>query len=296
MTTKLDQLHAQKRELVEETNLLQAEYDEYLAYYQPQIDEMAHEADKLAEEFKRLIHEAADAYASDDGALAKELSNERKAKQARCEELNASVNELRQTLASMHTALRTAQAHLNWVLKEIDQITKNSPTRHLKLTGFRQAHGVTPGIVQEELGVLPGGILEKIEAVNYIHEVARDGAVGRTANKGQNPDKTKIYLYVNFSSFDEAKLEKDYRDTIVHEAGHVLFDWVMSSVQRWEWGKLYNQTLRDGSDFITEYAAQSMREDFGECFMKYIRDPAKLRKHDMVRYTFIDKVYKEINS
>ncbi len=69
----------------------------------------------------------------------------------------------------------------------------------------------------------------------------------------------------------------------------------MNSVQRWEWGKLYNQTLRDNGDFITEYAGQSMREDFGECFMKYMHEATVLREHDMVRYTFIDKVYKELS-
>ncbi len=297
MTTQLEELHEYKRQFIELVEKSRANYDRRVAKNQPQIDELSRQADELAVVFKRLVKEAAEAYAADDGELAKVLSDERKAKQAECEALNQRANRLRQELARDYESLQRVQSYLAMVLKDIERLTaETSPSRHVKLAGFQQARGVTPEIVRQELDPLPPRLLEKIVSVTYIDEVARDGAVGRTANKAQNPDQTKVYLYINLFSVEESELKESYRDTIVHEAGHVLFDWVMNSVQRWEWGKLYNQTLRDGESFITEYAGQSMREDFGECFMKYIRYPTELRRNYMARYTFIDKVYKEINT
>jgi len=69
----------------------------------------------------------------------------------------------------------------------------------------------------------------------------------------------------------------------------------MTLMQQLKWGNMFAETLRNGDEYITEYAAISKREDFGECFRFYQLRQATLVKEQPERYTFINEVYKEVS-
>ena len=237
----IDELKARRRKLPAEIQRLQARYDAMAKSHLPRIEQLSRDADRLAEIFKPLVQQAVDTYASGDRAGAKAISNERKAKQAECEALNEQANALRTELAAAREALQVAQDEETVIDVRIKSFER---LRHISLGNFSEAYGVNAMMVCKELSVLPARMLRHILAVNYVHQTMPDYAVGRTGSREHNPERTPITLYVNASSYEPARLEEDYRHTIVHEAGHVLFDWVMTNQQRQRWGELFTQTLR----------------------------------------------------
>jgi hypothetical protein len=295
LPSRFDQLHANKLQLEEGIAQAEARLADISVRYPQNIKQLQAQADVLAKEFKALIPQAADAYASGAGAAAKSISNERKAKQAQCEALNAQAAALRQNLADLRGWLKERRRELQQVTEVVATQLRNDTTKNIHVAGFSRAYGVSQWVVREELGVLPQAVLARIKSVSYIGELQSDGAVGRTGNKADYPEQTVINLYINPSSFKKEILEEGYRQTIIHEAGHVLFDWVMTTEQRWKWGELYKQTLMNkGGAFVSDYARKSLREDFGECFALFVHNPKKLHKRDNARYTFIKNIYEEI--
>ena len=76
---------------------------------------------------------------------------------------------------------------------------------------------------------------------------------------------------------------------------HVLFDRVLSSAQRLEWGEMYIRILTTvGGKWISGDARKSKREDFAESFRLYRLTPSRLQEIDPERYTFLDEIHKEI--
>lgn len=289
----LDQLYDRKRELLDRVRMLEARSRELRATNPARIRELSQEADRLAAIFRPLYQQSQAAYADGEGALAKELSDQAKPVEAQCRALNAQVQALRKEMDDVRDAIIAAKQQigaLNGKIQRYDRL------RHIAVDGFEQAHYVSASIVGEELSILPARLLRHIKRVTYAPRFGPKGDVGLTANKEENPEQTTITLYLDLTSIERTKLEASYRHTIVHEAGHVLFDWVMSASQRFAWGVLYNNTLSEGGKFITEYAARSRGEDFGECFHTYIHNPRKLWDYDQERYTFIDTIYKEVNA
>ena len=289
----LDQLYDRKRELLDRVRMLEEHQRNLRATNPPRIRELSQEADRLATIFRPLLQQSQEAYAAGDGAMAKELSIQGREIEAQCKALNAQVSALRKEMDDVRDAIIAAKqeiAALN------DKIQRYDRLRHIAVDGFEQAHVVSAQMVGEELSVLPARLLRHIKRVTYAPGFGPKGDVGLTANKEENPEQTTITLFLDLSSIERTRLEASYRHTIVHEAGHVLFDWVMSATQRFAWGVFYNNTLSEGGKFITSYAARSRGEDFGECFHTYIHNPRKLLEYDEQRYNFIDAIYKEVNA
>lgn len=106
---------------------LEAEYQHLVAELDPLIVELSISADSLAVEFKRLVREAAEAYASGQKELASALASERRARQAECEGLNAQANAHRQTLASKLGELRRQREVERGLRREL--VTRRQPRR-----------------------------------------------------------------------------------------------------------------------------------------------------------------------
>jgi outer membrane murein-binding lipoprotein Lpp len=301
----LDQLHDDKRTLIDKVRELEENLVRIRATNIPLIRQTSKEADRLATVFRDLYSQSDTARMADDIETANQLSSEGKSTEAECRRLNAQVNAWRKEIRDAEEAIiqaKQAIAKVNGRIKSYERVLQ------ITIDGFEQAHGVSAEIVREELSVLPMSILQHIKRVRYEHQAFRTGEVGRTARKEENPDQTTISLFVDstyFKHWDKAKLEESYRHSIIHEAGHVFFDWVLKDEERTEWGELYLDTKRRGGKFITENAEVSKREDFGECFHVYIHDPLALREYDegsgalvkngQGRYTFIERIYKEVS-
>lgn len=98
MGKTFDELFDEAYELVQRANELTAERIKIRqkvlnvrADCQSDIDDLKEKANSLAQEFKRLFRESQDAYSNGQGALAKSLALDGKAKQSKCEDLNRQV-------------------------------------------------------------------------------------------------------------------------------------------------------------------------------------------------------------
>ncbi len=84
----------------------QLELDELRGNLKPQIDHLKSEVDELAGEFRVLFANASEAYDNDEKALAKSLSQQGRAKQSQCQELNDIITQKAVKVSAMKTDLR----------------------------------------------------------------------------------------------------------------------------------------------------------------------------------------------
>ncbi len=255
---------------------------------------------------------AAAAASEENRGLAAGLAAQGRGYQNQAQGLNAQANGLRGQLKGALSELRSMQNQLKDLNAQINQLkaakaeagrraaiaraerVAANRIRHIKVRGFAEARGVDSAMVRQILSELPDKLLAEIGSVTYINEFGHGGAAGRTVAKPNIPEKGQIYLYEVFE-YELAARQEQYRETLTHEAGHVLFERLASGVQRFEWGNFFNRTLRDGEEYVSPYAATSLREDFAESFMVYRLDPSELYKEFRSRYDFIDRLYKEIS-
>ena len=290
----IDQLDAQKAALLERIKALEERHRELKATNRQRIAALTKEADRLAAIFRPMVQQSNEAYAAGQKEEAHEIAVERQRITAQSDALNKQANDLRDELANMPSVIAAARQELAALNA---RLTRLKPLRHIAIDGFEQARGVSAQVVTEELLPLAPRLLRHIKRVTYEDKGQKDFAVGRTGSKAENPEQTTITLYPTFLAIglEAMELEKEYRDTIVHEVGHVLFEWILTPPQRFEWGELYNNTRRKGGRFLNEKAGESLREDFGECFNEYIHRPANLLEYDEERYNLIDTAYKEVS-
>ncbi len=292
-TRPIDELDARRAVIVEDIAAMQTRLREASGTSPADIAKIRKEADRLAAIFKSMIEQSNDAYASGQKELAHEIAVRRKRIHDECKALNAQANALRDEPTTLPKAIAEAEQEL----ADLDgQLAQLEPIRHIAITDFGERYGVNARLVSEELAKLPPRVTRYIREVTYVLQLQGDRTVGRTAKKTENPEQTVITLYPTLGSLITEELEVLYRETVTHEGGHVLFDWIMTPGQRFTWGEFYLKARREGriSAFITERAADSRGEDFGECFMMYVHKPQWLLWKDEQRYNFIDNIYKEI--
>lgn len=148
-------------------------------------------------------------------------------------------------------------------------------------------------MVREELAKLKPGLVNWIEGVTYVHQFGHGLAIGRNTAKPKIPIKDQITLFDTFE-YELDERQRTYRESIVHEAGHSLFAHFASDEQRFAWGRMFIQTMRDGGEFITPYAGTGLMEDFADSFMVYRTEPDTLYTEFRERYDFINSQYKEV--
>lgn len=95
---------------------------------------------------------------------------------------------------------------------------------------------------------------------------------------GENP--ITIYRQEPQGSFDRAQMEQ----TIAHEIGHN----VHLNLPKWhEWRRVSTADLYAGRDRVSDYAWNSMEDDFAESYAAYILDPEHLQDVSPAKYAFM---------
>ena len=198
----------------------------------------------------------------------------------------AALSEARSSLRQLDTQIKT--------LKAQQRLMRHPQLRHIKFRGFDNARGISELMIREILSELPPRLTAEIGNIHYVHKFREDMALGLTSQHLRPGDKAHITLFDSFT-FELEEREIEYKDTVIHEVGHVMFGWLMSLQQQLAWGMLYLDTLRSGEDFVTDYAALSKREDHAESFRIYQTNLSKLYAKHRERYDIIDELYKEIS-
>ena len=306
MTDELTKLVQQRDALQAQINSMQVEYDSERATVQGEIAAARASADSVAAAMRDAFSAASAAYAAEEGAAAAAMASQGRALLAQCQALNAQVAQLGQQLSQQREALQEARSQLRDLnerikakRKEVQEQRKaalesrrSAALERIVIDGFETARGISGQVVRQLLADLPPKLLEQIESVTYVDTFGPGWAAGLTSAKPKVPEKGKITIY---DLFEFENRSTNYAETVNHEAGHVLFERLTSSKQRFEWGNIFNDTLREGRGFVSLYAATSLREDFAESFMYYRLYSGKLRSDQELKYRFIDKLYKEIS-
>lgn len=311
MTTELQALRQQREQLRAAIADLQSQHDAETAQIEAQVAPIAAQADGLAAAFKDSFQAAASAYAAEDGAAAGALAQQGRAQQAQCQALNAQANQLRAQFNRLLPELSGLRGDLRAVNQRIRALTqkpkpKPKPTRatrvppagplgKIQFKGFHRApEGIDAAFVRRVLREVSTPILEQIDSVAFIDEVQAGGVLGRTAAKPRVSEKARVHLFRHPFDLDDAGLREDYRETILHESGHVLFERLLDTMQRFRWGEMFNNTLRQGGSYISKEARDSKREDFAECARFYMLNPGKLLAEQPERYTVIDEIMERL--
>jgi hypothetical protein len=302
LTSEFERLRAKRDELKQRIVQQKANLAHEREEASRRAADMRSAADGLASQFKSLYAAASEAYAAEDGAAASSLSAQGKALQAQCEALNARANRLSAGDTSQAQDLKEAQNELAQVNQQLAELRKSAkqrgtwvdPTRHIRVSKFGQAKGVSETLVRHVLSAMPPRLLAEIQEVRYSTDISA-GKLGSTDAKPQMKGKPTITLYRSIIEYDERTLRTMYTKTLLHETGHVIFERIAQPGQRLEWSNLFMRSIRDGKGCITEYADTGLREDVAECFMFYHLNPAALYADYPERYTFIDKLYKEVS-
>lgn len=304
MPSQLARLHNQRRELRQRISKLSASYAAANAEVNTQAAGLRSTADAAAADMRSAFSSASAAYAAYDGAAAAGFAAQGRAAQSLARSLNAQVGALFDGLVEERASLDQARAELQQlnerirqaeaVIKKLRRPTYTPVVRAVQLKGFSLARGVDERMVRQILAELAPKLVGQIGGITYINEFGHGGAVGRNTAKPNNPLPDQIYLY-DMMDWELDVRQEEYRNTVVHEAGHSLFSHLTTGAQRFEWGKLFNAMLSSGGVFITPYASSGLQEDFAESFMKYRLDSDKLYKEYRERYDFIDRLYKEIS-
>lgn len=301
MTSEFEQLRARRDELkqriVQQKSSLNREHEAANS----RAADMRRAADGLASQFKSLYAAASEAYAAEDGAAASSLSAQGRALQAQCEALNARANRLSSGNTAEAQDVKEAQNELAQVNKHLAELRKSAkqqgtwvdPTQHIRVSRFSLAAGVSEALVRHVLSAMPPRLLAEIQEVRYSVDIGA-GKLGSTDAKPQMAGKPTITLYRSFE-FDDRTLRGLYEEALLHEVGHVLFERLASGMERLTWGSIHNRGIFTGEKRISDIAEDGFREDVAECFMFYHLDPATLYAEYPERYTFIDKLYKEVS-
>lgn len=263
--------------------------------YQPEIDRIQAEADALARKFRRLYRESQDAYEDGEGELAKEFSEEGHEAQEQCEELNEEANALRSELKELADEIAERRDEANHLREQITEHKRSIEEIYaVPVCGFMKSGAITDRDVEDILDELPEKLAKEVISISFHDSVA--GSItgvrlGKTSWE-QRTGRAIIDVYCHpFKDVKETEeLEEDYRKTVAHELGHVMFQRILTPEQRWQWGEWYLESMRE-KKFITKSAGESRDEDFSECFLEFAADPRNLESFDKRRYSFIKEAY-----
>jgi len=292
MRRQVAELDARRQALLAEVATRREKYEAARAKFDPRIAQYSNAADALAVQFKQLVRDAADAYARDEKELASQLAQERRAKQAQCEEMNGEANELRRKLGTKLDKLKGAQAALAGVNDELR--STRSLIRASIPTTIKGLHllGLSPHYLEDVMDRLPKSIWQNTESVTYVAALGNGGILGLT--EVVRPE-AKITLFRSPLELKVEDLNALYAGVIEHEAGHVVFQKLMSSGERFAWSRLWQATrLGKSGTFVNRRAMEHQSEDFAECFRMYRSDPQGLKKVDPTRYNFVKNVYNRL--
>ncbi|MCX6813024.1 MAG: DUF1771 domain-containing protein [Candidatus Azambacteria bacterium] len=282
-------LISQKKELLVQVNNLRLEYQKLLDKDQPKIDEFQAQADNLAKEFKRLYAESQEAYSSGDGALAKSLSLEGRAIEAGCRAINSQANILRNELKSILNKIES-------LYKEVDELQNRASNNYKQAAAIRRTYVRSFGLskvvsnddIEEFLDGFPQKIFGKIESIKFEDKLTGNESATILGNHhwDEKLGKFEIEIYCPIS-------ENSLKATIAHEIGHTIFRNFMKGTQRWQWGKWYQESMKN-KRFILIEDSGNREDDFCDCFIVFKVNPKRLEKFDKRRYDFIDKIYQKI--
>jgi len=307
LTTELQALIQQRNQLRATVAQLQEQNDAENAQIEAQVAPLKTAADGLAAAFRASYNAAAAAHAAEDGAAASALAQQGKAQQAQCKALNSQANQLRTQFNPLLSGLKDARGELKSINQRIQALTQKprrlkttrasqpGPLGKIQMKGFHRApEGIDAAFVQQVLREVPGPVLGQIDSVAFIDQVDASFALGRTAAKPKVSEKARVHLFRHPFDFDDQDLRRDYRETILHESGHVLFERLLTGSQRFAWGGLFNDTLRQGGLYISDRASDSIREDFAECFLFWIANVGRLSRKQPARYAMINEIIRGI--
>ena len=152
---------------------LQGEYEALRIRAEPQLHELSAAADRLALEFKTLVRQAAEAYASGQKELASQLASERRAKQAECEGLNAQANALRRELKLKLDEVKAVRDDLRREQREArDRRSATAQARYplpSREWGWYSKHSTRTGKTDIMIGK-DGDLTEEYPHVHVIHD------------------------------------------------------------------------------------------------------------------------------
>lgn len=84
--------------------------------------------------------------------------------------------------------------------------------------------------------------------------------------------------------------KREMKDTIAHEVGHQVFRRYLENADRKAWHEISDKAGK--GKYVSEYAAESYREDFAESYRYYIRHPEQLKEASSEKYGFMrDRVF-----
>ena len=283
-------LLSEREKAIEDTKTLQEKYQILLKKYQPQIDEFSTEADILAIKFRKLYKESQEAYQAGAGALAKSLSVEGHKTEDQCKEFNSNANILCKKLRGLLDKIEASRKSIKEIGEKISQIRSEIRTvRQTKIIGFEKSKVIDNLKVQEFIDDFPGKIFQEIQDFCYKDIFFKDKA-GIT-HWDKKSGKAVISIYRQPWA-DEESVE-EFKKTICHEIGHVIFEKSMADTERWQWGLWYQEST-ERNNFITKEAELSRADDFCECFTEFKINPNYLDKFDQRRYDFIKDVYSRL--
>jgi hypothetical protein len=308
LPSELARLRQQRRELRQRVDELRAAYEAANSEANAQAASLRVAADAAAADMRSAFGAASAAYSARDGAAASGLAAQGRAARALAQSLNAQASAVFDSLAKERDSLKQARTELRQLDERIRQAEEATAypakkpqrpgytpvVRAVQLKGFSQARGIDERMVRQILSELAPKLVGQIGGISYVDQLGYGNAIGRTSAKPNIPVKGQIYLY-NTIEWDLEYRQHEYAMTVVHEAGHVLFERLTTAEQRSAWYEMYVMAIRSGGKFVTPYASESLREDFAESFMKYRLDTDDLYKYWRERYDFIDRLYKEVS-
>lgn len=201
----------------------------------------------------------------------------------------------------------------------IESDEKISPQEGKKEVSTYKAFGVCPVKVENFSGSWLGSnekIIEKLEKLPQIGHLAFEGVkytteteLTKDAERGigfiageATPDKSgRVSLKINehhpdfFEDMEdvkdpeirEQKMKEKEEQTLVHEYAEGVWRELTTLEERSQWRHLYVRS----TEFVTDSAKQSTKEDFCECSAMYFTKPDKLMEKDEAKYNLLKEFY-----
>lgn len=282
----INDLTARKSILVDELKAKKLSYHSLRAQYQPEIDYLSQGADALAKKFKELYRQAAEAYSDEDGALAKALSLEGKEVQRECEALNNKANVLRMELKALHDGIDFLYLEIKKLSDKIVEARESLKNARRTVVGGFSGAGISDAEAEKVLDKVPQRVLGEVEEIKFRLDKPVGGE--RLGDTRWHPMTNKAFVRVYKHESNNAGHEEE---TIIHEVGHEVFLKFLSNKEKKGWEELYSSS---GDWFVSGRAMRSLEEDFCECFAAFFVSPSEFAKGDIQKYTFIEKIIKEL--
>lgn len=272
---------------------LKAQHAALRTELQPQIAALRREADIAATEFKTIYEQASAAYAGEAKALAKSLSLDGKAAQARCEALNRQANELSGRVKALQEGYIAAfeaskRARQEAVDAGVKAETARTTTVDVSKSGF-----LSNDAVETFLDRFPGAVTAQITAVQFDPRLT--GPFGTPARGATYWDRRGHGTIIIGPQPQRPGRSSEYqaRAAIAHEIGHVIYENFVSEDLKADWFVLHMDT--NELQFARSHTVYDDEvEDFAECLRLYMMEDEALREHDKRKYKFIHDMFRAL--